>query len=163
MSLLEAALSLVERASARGKRGRLLTNAELQTLQQKLGGVYPVWLSDLLTSAPLCGLELGWQAYPPEGDFDGIQWLEWADAAGVVSESVDCYPGAVILPSGYVNVASCSGGSGDPYFVCIHDGQDPPLYQVFHDVSDQPEVILAEGRALVAPSLSQFFASALLE
>ncbi|HEY5959743.1 MAG TPA: hypothetical protein VIV60_24485 [Polyangiaceae bacterium] len=54
------------------------------------------------------------------------------------------------------------GGSGDPYFVCVHEGEDPPLYHVHHDVSDRAAVILNEGRVLVAPHLSEFLASALL-
>lgn len=162
MQLRDAAESLVSRATACGMRGRTLTSAEIETLSRALKGVYPLWLSDLLVSFPLCGLELGWQAYPPESDYDGIEWLEWSDAVGVISESLECYPGLAILPAGFVNIASCSGGSGDPYFVSIHEGEDPPLYQVYHDVSDRAEVILAEGRVLVAPHLSEFLTSALL-
>jgi hypothetical protein len=162
MHLRNAAESLVSRARARGRRGRTLTSDELQTLNRALDGVYPQWLADLLASVPLCGLELGWQAYPPESDFDGVEWLEWSDAAGVISESLECYPGLAILPAGFINIGSCSSGSGDPYFVSVHEGEDPPLYHVYHDVSDRAEVILNEGCLLVAPHLSEFLASALL-
>jgi hypothetical protein len=51
-------------------------------------------------------------------------------------------------------------GSGDSYFICAHDGDDPPLYRVIHDVSATCEAILAEGRILVSPRLSEFFQSA---
>ena len=157
MTLLHAAREPVERASRLGHAGRTMTRDELRTLDEKLSGAYPSWLSELLTLVPLCGLELGWQELEPARDFDGVAWLEWCDARGVLSESVDCHPGLAILEAGYVNVASCTMGSGDPYFVCIHDGGDPPLYRVAHDVSDSADVIVAEARTLVAPSLSDFF------
>jgi hypothetical protein len=124
------------------------------------GGRIPPWLADLLVTQPLAGLELGWQAYPPEADSDGVMWLEISDARNIRSESLECYPGLAILHRGFINIASCSQGSGDPYFISADEGDDPPVYQVYHDVSDQPDAILAEGRQLVARSLSEFFRTA---
>ena len=92
-----------------------------------------------------------------------FEWLEWCDAAGVVSESVDCYPGLAILPAGFVNVASCSGGSGDPYFISVNEGDDPPLYRMLHDVSDRAEIVLAGGRIVVSSRLSDFLNGALVQ
>ncbi|MBM2813076.1 MAG: hypothetical protein HW416_3835 [Chloroflexi bacterium] len=86
--------------------------------------------------------------------------MQWSDARNIRSESLECYPGCAILPRGYVNVASCLEGSGDPYFICLTQGEDPPLYRVYHDVSDQPDLILEEGLHEVAPSLSTFFRTA---
>lgn len=86
----------------------------------------------------------------------------WSDAPGVRSESLECYPGLAVLRNGYLNVAYCSHGSGDSYFINVYEGDDPPIYQLYHDVSDQPEVILAEGRRVVAASLSEFFGRALV-
>jgi hypothetical protein len=160
MSVLQAARALAARSREAGNVGRTLTTAETEALRVRLKATYPDWLVELLANVPLCGLEFGWQAYPPSADFDGVSWMEWSDAAGVFSESLDCYPGLAILPAGYVNVASCSTGSGDPYFVCVHDGDDPPLYQIVHDVSAEAELIITEGRVLVSPRLSDFFLSA---
>ena len=111
----------------------------------------------------MCGLELGWQAFDPEPDFDGVLWIEVSNADGILWESLEGYPGLGILPAGYVNFGGDSGGGGDPYFLPVHEGDDPPLYQVYHDVGTDAETILADGRRLVASRLSEFFRLALLE
>ncbi len=160
MTLRLAAEALVVRAAAVGLRGRTLTPEERQLLVTKLP-IYPVWLLDLLTTVPICGLELGWRASEPEPDWDGVLTIEVCNAAGILSESLELYPGCEILAAGYVNFGG-GCGSGDPYFLCIHDGEDPPLYEVDHDVGSDAETILAEGRNLVAPSLSEFFRVAIL-
>lgn len=68
------------------------------------------------------------------------------------SEMLECYPGTAIREHGYICVAGCTLGSGDQYYICNSDGDDPPLYQIYHDVSD-----VADGRAGVFPSLSELF------
>jgi len=125
-------------------------------------GRIPLWYVELITTVPICGLELGWQAQEPVGDYDGVEWMEWSDPRNMRSESIDCYPGLAILEHGYVNVASDLSGGGDPYFIAAGKSQDPPLYQVYHDVSDEAKAILAEGRNLVTRSLSGFFRKAII-
>lgn len=163
MALIDSAHALAQRAASSGKRARTLSIEDVALLTRTLGTSYPTWLADLLMTVPLCGLELGWQAPAPKQDDDHVRWLGWCDAEGIISESVECYPGLAILTLGYINVASCSIGSGDPYFISIHEGSDPPLYQIFHDVSDRGELIISEGRELVSSSLSQFFDRAMLD
>jgi len=163
MAVRDAAEILVERAAARGLRGCVIPADEMRKVVHALGGVYPDWLVELVTSVPLSGLELGFQEFEPEPGYDGRTWLFWSDAHGILSESVECYPGVAILRAGFVNIASCSMGSGDPYFISVHDGVDPPLYRVYHDIGYEAESILAGGRILVAPRLSEFLSNALLE
>ena len=153
----EAALDLTRRAASRGHRGQIIAAADLAALSQDLGAPLPAWLSDLLTSVPLSGLELGWRESPGP---DGIAWLQWSDARGIRSESIECLPGSAILSKGYISVASCLEGSGDPYFISLSEGDDPPLYRVYHDVSDEADEILEDGLDEVAPSLSHFFRKA---
>lgn len=157
MTVREAAIALVARALALGKKGRVIPADEMQEVIDELGGTYPTWLAELLTTVPICGLQIGWQA--SEAD-DDISWMEVSDGPGILSESRDAYPGLAILPAGFVNIAFCVMGSGDPYFISINEGDDPPLYQVYHDVSDQADAILAEGRVTVASRLSEFLATA---
>jgi hypothetical protein len=161
MAVRAAAEALVARAAALGHRGWTLTPQERQRVAAALP-VYPVWLLDLLSAVPLCGLRLGWRAFPPKPDWDGVLWVEVSDAASILAESLELYPGIGILPAGYVNFGG-GDGSGDPYFVCAHEGDDPPLYEVYHDVGTDAAAILAEGRNLVAPNLSEFFRVAVLE
>ncbi len=162
MSLIAAAEALVARAAAQGKRGRTLTADDRSRLIAALP-VYPTWLLDLLSAVPLCGLELGWQAYGHTPGFDGVSWVEVSNAEGIVWESLEGYPGLAILPAGYDNFGGDAGGGGDPYFIPINDGVDPPLYQVYHDVGSDAATILAEGRRMVAPRLSEFLGAAILE
>jgi hypothetical protein len=161
-NLRDAAVQLVERAAAIGQKGKTADKGLLEALVRDAKGHIPPWYAELITTVPLCGLELGWQAHEPVDDYDGIEWMVWSDPRNMRSESIECYPGLAILEYGYVNVASDSGGGGDPYFIAASEGEDPPLYQVYHDVSDQGTEIIAEGRGLVAKSLSEFFQKALI-
>jgi hypothetical protein len=163
MTVREAVVTLVERATARGLFGRIIPADEMRRAVETLGGVYPTWLAELLTTVPLCGLELGWQEFEAEPDYNGRTWLIWSDAEDIVDESAKFYPGIAILRAGYVNVASCGMGAGNPYFISVHEGVDPPLYRVYHDVGHDSETILAGGRVMVSPHLSEFLANALLE
>jgi hypothetical protein len=155
-------MQLVERAAAVGHTGKIADQELLAALVRDAKGHIPPWYAELITTIPLCGLELGWQAHEPADDYDGIEWMVWSDASNMRSESIECYPGLAILEHGYVNVASDPGGGGDPYFIAAGEGEDPPLYQVYHDVSDQGPEIIANGRSMVAESLSAFFRTALI-
>jgi hypothetical protein len=60
------------------------------------------------------------------------------------------------------NIAYDLIGSGDPIFIPINESDNPPVYQIYHDVSDQADLILAEKR-LVARRLSEIFQNAKIE
>ena len=151
MSVREAAECLVARVAALGWQGRTIPRDEMHLVIHALGGKYPPWLAELLIDVPLCGLDLGWREFEAEPDYDGLSCLKWSDARGILSESRDCYPGLAILPAGYVNVASCGLGTGNPYFISVHEGVDPPLYRIYHDVGYEAQVILTGGRIVVRP------------
>jgi hypothetical protein len=161
MTVRAAADELVSRAAALGRRGRSLTEEERHRVVAALP-TYPSWMLDLLSAVPLCGLELGWQAFDPEPGFDGVLWIEVSNADGILWESLEGYPGLGILPAGYVNFGGDAGGGGDPYFFPVQEGDDPPLYQVYHDMGVDTETILANGRQLVANRLSEFFNTAMI-
>ena len=38
-----------------------------------------------------------------------------------------------VLSDGYVPIACCAEGSGDPYFIRIQDQQPGPVYRIYHD------------------------------
>lgn len=155
--LKEAALKFVERAKQNGSDGKILDKEVIEELNKKLKGNLPEWYAELIMTVPICHLELGRQAFEPEDDFDGIDWMEFCDDRGIISESVDCYPGLAILEKGYLNIAADSMGGGNPYFIDITKGDDPPVYQVCHDVSDTPEIIIARAMNLVSEHLSDLF------
>ena len=89
--------------------------------------------------------------------------MEWADAPGNTERDAAMLPWHCLREFGYISVASDSMGGGDPYFVNVHEGIDPPLYQIYHDISDQASRIIAGGRRIVSPRLSDFFLSARLD
>jgi hypothetical protein len=59
-----------------------------------------------------------------------IQLFNEADAA---SEANDVYPGLIVKAEGYVPIACCAEGSGDPYFIRIQDQRPGPVYRIYHD------------------------------
>lgn len=158
--VLESARALTDRAAMIGRRGTTASRSELDRLIVELAIPCPEWLRELFETVPLSGLELQWQAFEPDGDYDGVAIVEWSDVRGIRSESLECFPGCVIRNEGYANVGGDAGGGGDPYFVNVYEGIDPPLYQVYHDVSDQAAKIIADARRVVSPKLSEFFRSA---
>ena len=162
LTVLSEALDLVARADANGHSGFVESAAEWNQVSRELGGVIPTWYIELVTTVPLIGLEIGWQEQAHEQPDDAIYWVEWLDAQNVRSEALDLHPGNSILSQGYFCVGS-SSCAGDQYFISIHDGDDPPLYQIDHETNEDMEEILTKGRDLVASSLSEFFRSAKVE
>jgi hypothetical protein len=152
---------LIHRAEAASQSGERTTAQVMRELNKDMGERIPAWYVELLVGYSLAGLEIGWQADDPNDDYDGVAWMQWSDPKNIRSESLECYPGLAILERGWINVASDIGGS-DPYFIPTDRGDDPPVFQVYHDVSDQADVILAEGCRQVAPSLSELFLKAKL-
>jgi hypothetical protein len=160
--LSKAVENLIRRAEAAGHSGERTTLEAMKALNKDMVERIPAWYVELLVNFPLAGLEIGWQADEPDDEDDGTAWVEWCDAAGMRSESLECYPGLAILEKGWINVASDAMSGGDPYFIPTDKGDDPPIFQVYHDVSDKAEVILAKGCRQVAASLSAFFLEAKL-
>ncbi len=152
----KAASKLIERATAAGLVSSFADPAELQQVCRDLGDKFPDWYAELISNFPLCGLDLGWQ------DEDGISSMIWSTPEQSRSESLEAYPGLAILERGYINVALCAHGSGNPYFIPTDIGDDPPIYQVYHDISDKPDEIIAQGLQLISPSLSEFFSTAIV-
>lgn len=51
----------------------------------------------------------------------------------IMDEMNNYYPGMVVKNDNYIPIASCSCGSGDPYFINSNDGQKGKLYRIYHD------------------------------
>jgi hypothetical protein len=88
---------------------------------------------------------------------------EKADAAGLGGdlqiytaeqareEAEEYYPGIAVAPDGFVPVAQCLNGSGDPYFINVRDGEGGPLYRIYHDAVAAESYDPAEAVAIVLP------------
>ena len=66
-----------------------------------------------------------------------------------IDEAVNFYPGIVVAPDGYVPVAGCLKGSGDPYFIKASDGATGRLYRVYHDTVSAKEYDSEDAIAVV--------------
>lgn len=159
IKLAQAASKLIERASAAGLGGVVASTAQLQRLNTVLDGSLPDWYAELLSTYPLCGLELGWNE---DEEDDEAEWMIWSAPDDIRGEA-DSSVGAAILERGYINVALSAEGSGDAYFIPTDKGEDPPIYQIDREAGDDADEILADGLRLVASSLSGFFNTVKLE
>ena len=59
--------------------------------------------------------------------------LKIFDESEILEEANEFYPGLAVIKDGFIPVASCSEGSGDPYFINIKDGPNGCLYRIYHD------------------------------
>jgi hypothetical protein len=137
--------------------GRRVSHTEIKELQARLTIPLPDWYVELLSTYPLAGLDLDFPLYEAEGDEDGYFPIEIATPQNIISETEECYPGLAIRELGYACLAIDPTGGGDPYFIKVAEGDNPPVYQVYHDVSDVGTEIEAMGMVKIADSLAEFF------
>ncbi|MTB49771.1 SMI1/KNR4 family protein [Lewinella sp. W8] len=122
------------------------------SLPNELKAALPPWYVEFLTTFPINGLIIDFEVNP-----DDERSIEFVGFEGVQDEFYDLYPGCAIGQLGYICIGEDPTGSGDPYFINIHEGENPPVYQIYHDVSDVGEEIIQGGRDKVAGQLSELF------
>jgi hypothetical protein len=91
---------------------------------------------------------------------DALFSLRLARIEDIYNETELAYPGFAIREMGYVCLATDSTGGGNPYFIKVSAGDNPPVYQVYHDVSDIGVEIEEKGMEKIAGSLAEFFTRA---
>ena len=149
--------NFVNRAKGTRSQGKTVDIATMNQLNGRLGNILPDWFIDLLSSYPISGGEIDFPLYEPEDDYDGCIVIEFAKTDDIVAETCECYPGLAIKERGYFCFGTDPTGGGDPFFIQYNKGDNPPVFQVYHDVSDEGEVIEKEGMEKIADSLSDFF------
>lgn len=143
---------MARRASTFG-RGRLLSQPEGEKLRLHFKARLPEWYIELLSEVPLVECEL--EILTADDDCLSVQWMS---SQHMIQEDGEACPGVVARTAGFVPVANCSVGTGDPYFVRF-DGDDPAVWKVSHDSQG-----IIDGRfdlnehLQVAPTLSDAFA-----
>jgi hypothetical protein len=156
--VLVEAVNLIERIN--NNTLRVITNEEACLLQIKFNNCLPNWFIELISKVPLVGSEFGFQE--DETEEDDISYMLWADPNTIIDESLECFPGRAIFERGYICIASCSHGSGNPFFIPINKGDNPSVYRVYHDLGDNPDIILKEGLSLISERLSDLFKKAVV-
>jgi hypothetical protein len=155
--VLAAARELVRRGESVGARGRVADPAAMAALQTALCGLIPAWYVALLTTVPLCGLEIGWEKYLSGNEPYGLELIRWRDPSGP-GEASACPPALRKFRSGSICVGIDASGT-DPYVMPVTEGEDPPIYQVYHDTSGGRDEVLFR---LVCRKLSVLFRVAMV-
>lgn len=148
--------------------GKVLERDDLEALNSKLDRLIPEWYIDIVTTMPLSGLNIGWQAFPPEDDFDGVEEITLLDTSLLNECNLESYPGKHLLKIGYFSFGYGSNWAGNCFAFNPMDGSNPPVYEVWHDAAQNPEEMLAaikerNGVSLVATKFSELFDSAVFE
>lgn len=152
--------ALLNRAEQNGSQCSL---AEFEVLNRDFGAVFPDWYVACLTQHPLADLHLGWQAFPPDDDFDGMTWLVLSDTA-MLRELLISYPAMYLFDRGFFPIANDSTNAGNVFVMETSTGPDSPVYEVWHDISHDPDELVAAIRSgksggTVTPSFANFLAN----
>jgi len=153
-TLEQAIKACIDRAKHPGTR---LDTFELINLQLWLTVRLPHWYIRLLSRYPLAGLCLDYPVHGPAEMSAGHLPIQLAEPKDIYREMQQCYPGTAIRKLGYVCFGIDPTGSGDPYFMKVTAGENPPVFQVYHDVSRIGEEIERKGMRKIAGSLTEFF------
>ncbi|MDQ0876520.1 hypothetical protein QFZ77_005179 [Paenibacillus sp. V4I3] len=113
--------------------GKTANESDIVVLERKLKMKLPKWYIELYTTVPLIDAEFGVQEDEPDEDYDGISYMMWGSVNDIIVESTECEPGISALKDGYVFVASCSHGSGDPIFIKLSSNDNPGVFRLYHD------------------------------
>jgi hypothetical protein len=150
------------------KFGTCMNKRDLDTLNFKLNGLIPDWFTEAVTQLPVSGIEVGWLAFPDVEEFDGIEWVTVLDARLLSECNLDSYLGNLLRPLGYFSFGYGSSWSGNCFAFNPEEGEDPPVYEVWHDAAGNSNEMRKaienkEGVKMVSKSFSSFFNDAFCE
>lgn len=138
--------------------GSKITKSEAADLAKNLPPeLLPMWLMEALQNYPLSGVCF---SLDEDDDESGLGAdLKWFAADQMIEEALSAYPGKVVLKLGYLPVALCLAGSGDPYFLKMADSNldDPVLVRIPHDLVAEDDSYPESEIEVVCNSLSRFF------
>ena len=70
--------------------------------------------------------------FPWPGEDGLMAVIEILDDSGIENEARWAYPGIVVLSYGFVPIGGCWIGTGDSYFINVHDGPSGPIFKIDH-------------------------------
>lgn len=138
--------------------GRVLTAAEVGELKTAFPFTIPEWLAGLLMNYPLAESEWSLSEEDDETEL-GVE-MRWLTPSQMINEALETFPGIAASPRGYLPVGMCLEGTGDPYFINVGDGDNPPLVRIPHEAVDENDALLEEQVEVVCSQLSEFFEQA---
>ncbi len=132
--------------------GRIVKHVELIELEEELLREIPDWIIAMLTTYPIAGLVFRFEAM--NGETQAIQFNDFDE---ISDNYYTLNPGCIVADMGYLCIADDPTGSGNPYFIKLEDGDNPPVYQIEHNFSKNHEQIITNGRHKIAERLSDIF------
>jgi SMI1/KNR4 family protein SUKH-1 len=157
----QAVIDYLAKTKTGGRPGKAISLAEMKDLQSRLSSPLPAWYAELLLKYPLSGTYLNYPIQTPGNSHEAYDTLQLANAKSICNQTEEYYPDLAIRDLGYVCFATDPTGSGNPYFIKIAQGDNPPVYLVYHDVSQIGTVVEKEGMIMIAGSLAEFFHNAM--
>lgn len=155
---------MIPAETAAALKGTYASDDDLSVLRSKFPlGAVPEWFMALLKEFRLGRASL---LLSESDDMAGLGAdLYWFRPEDIISEAFDYQPGISVLGTGFLPIAGCAMGSGDPYFLDLRVSMiDPPLVRILHDfVPFDGRPFPPEGIELVSRSLSAFFAKATVD
>lgn len=95
----------------------------------------PKYWIEFLDANKLRGVEIDFDETQDLSEYGAS--LKMLNEQQIIDEMNNCYPGKVVKEDQYIPIASCSYGSGDPYFINSKDGKSGKLYRIYHDVCSE--------------------------
>jgi len=128
------------------------TESDFEQLKDELKQAIPIWVKTMLTDFEIGNLILDFNS---QGDETIL--IQFNTFKQIEDACLNMYPGCAIFELGFIGIAEDPTGSGDPYFIKTDEGENPPVYQIYHDISDDGQEILKHGKELIANKLSDIF------
>ncbi|MDP4105979.1 MAG: hypothetical protein Q8935_13655 [Bacillota bacterium] len=100
--IFEEAKKFVEKAGKTEENhlGRTATNEEIELLKERFGDKIQSWYYHLISELPLIHMEIGWQAYESDDEYDGIEYVEILEPKHMIEESLNITLGFRLLKKG---------------------------------------------------------------
>ena len=157
MSVFESVEAIQSRLS-----GQKITPQEREILNDRFQSIKGIeWVGDLMSCYALSGTTFTLdEEVDPSGLGVEMQWMAPAD---MVEEAFELYPGIPALGLGYLPIGQCLSGSGDPYFLKIKAGEDPPLVRIPHESAEDENTLDESQIEEIVSSLSAFLGMAKIE
>jgi hypothetical protein len=93
--------------------------------------IFPEAWRAFVSENHLVGVEV---SIPEEDDLSGVgACVEILSEEAALHEARSLFPGRCVQADGFIPVGGCGTGTGDPYFINVHDGNDGPLYRIDHE------------------------------
>ena len=139
--------------------GEEVPEEDFDELSAELLEKLPFWQKEMLVKYPLANQVLSIPHINPE--FEGVyHMIELIGPEEIEGETLECYPGCAIFEFGYICIGQDGEGMGNSYFISIKEGDNPPVYQIEHDISENGEELLAGEQSMIVKSLSELFKNA---